>query len=123
YPLRKEIYQRLKYHFQFKNELVLFAEVHHEVIYGIHIYSGKKNKVNFKSISNLFHSSTIDGSFVHNGLGQVGGFKVKNESTGKMVWNVYSHKHRIVTINEEVLKILARTFEDSDDWQGAKFFF
>ena len=120
YALRKEIYQRLKFHFQFKNEMVLFADVHHETIYGIHIYSGKKNEVDFQSISNLFHPATIDGSFVHNGLGQVGGFKVKNENTGKMEWNIQAHQHRIVSINENVLKILAKTFENTSDWEGAK---
>ncbi|MFD1166980.1 Eco57I restriction-modification methylase domain-containing protein [Sphingobacterium daejeonense] len=120
FVLRKEIYQRLKYHFQFKNELGLFAEVHHETIYGIQIYSGKKSKVNYQSISNLFHPATIDGSFVHNGLGQVGGFKVKNENTGKMEWNIQAHQHRIVNINENVLKILSQTFENTTDWEGAK---
>ncbi|MDV2465318.1 hypothetical protein CMU96_07705 [Elizabethkingia anophelis] len=118
--LRKEIYQRLKYHFQFKNELMLFAEIDHHNIYGIHIYSGENKSVNFKSISNLFHPATIDGSFVHNGLGQVGGFKVKNENTGKMEWNTQAHQHRIVNIDEKVLKILAKTFENTTDWEGAK---
>ena len=61
-PLRKEIYPRLKFHFQFKNELSLFAEVHHETIYGIQIYEGNKSEIDFLSINNLFHPSTIDGS-------------------------------------------------------------
>lgn len=120
YALRKEIYQRLKYHFQFKNELMLFAEIDHHNIYGIHIYSGENKSVDFQSISNLFHPATIDGSFVHNGLGQVGGFKMKNENTGKMEWNIQAHQHRIVSINEKVLKILAQTFENTSDWEGAK---
>ena len=42
YELRKEIYQRLKFHFQFVNELVLFAEVDHHTKYGINIYSEQK---------------------------------------------------------------------------------
>ncbi len=120
YELRKEIYQRLKYHFQFKNELILFSEVHHEVIYGVHIYSGLRDKVDFFSISNLFHPATIDGSFIHQGSGELYGFKVKNENSGKMEWNIIPHAHRIVRIDEDVLKILARTFEDSDEWDRAK---
>jgi hypothetical protein len=28
-PLRRELYKRLRYHFQYQNELRLFAEVHH----------------------------------------------------------------------------------------------
>jgi len=120
YTLREKVYKRLNYHFQFKNELVLFSEVHHEVIYGIHIYSGQPSTVGFHSIANLFHPSTIDGCFVHNGQGIVGGFKIKNESTGRMVWNTQPHRHRIVFVDEHVLKILAATFENSKNWLGAK---
>jgi len=120
YPLREEIYQRLKYHFQFKNELMLFTEIDHHNIYGIHIYNGQKSKVKFLSISNLFHPSTIDASFVHNGSGVVGGYKTKNEQTGRFEWNIKPHPSRVVRIDEETLKIFARTFENSDNWQGAK---
>jgi hypothetical protein len=119
-PLRKEIYPRLKYHFQFKNELVLFAEVHHETIYGAQIYSGKKSKPDFKSINNLFHPSTIDGCFLHDGNGVAGGYKVKEENSEKMTWNIRPHKSRIVNITDLELKILARTFEGSDDWDSTK---
>lgn len=120
YELRKEVYQRLKYHFQFKNELSLFAEVHHMVIYGLHIYSGKATDVNFDSISNLFHPSTIYGCFVHSGNNEVGGFKVRNEQTGKMDWSIIPHQDRIISVNKNVLKILGRTFENSDKWEGTK---
>lgn len=120
YELRKEVYQRLKYHFQFKNELTLFAEVHHMVIYGLHIYSGKAGDVNFVSISNLFHPSTIDGSIVHIGNNEVGGFKVRNEQTGKMDWSTIPHQDRIINVDKNVLKILSRTFENSDNWEGTK---
>jgi hypothetical protein len=118
--LREEVYQRLKYHFQFKNELILFAEVHHEVIYGIHIYSGNKTSVDSFNINNLFHPLTIDGCFVHDGKGVAGGIKIKDEQTGKMEWNIKPHKDRIVRITENELKILAKTFEDSTDWEGTK---
>lgn len=117
--LRTELYQRLKYHFQFKNELGLFAEVHHETIYSINTYAGTKSEIHFYSINNLFHPSTIDGSFIHAGNGVCHGFKMKNEE-GKFVWNVSPHASRINTVNKEVLLTLAKAFEDSTDWQGAK---
>ena len=120
YLLREEIYQRLKYHFQFINELMLFAEIDHHVKYGIHIYIGQKSNVNFLSISNLFHPSTIDASFVHNGSGVVGGYKTKNEQTGRFEWNIKPHPSRVVQVEEETLKIFARTFENSDYWEGSK---
>ncbi len=118
--LRKEVYQRLKYHFQFKNELMLFAEIDHHVFYGIHIYAGSNSMPQFFSMNNLFHPTTIDSCFVHNGSGLAGGYKIKDEQLGKMVWNIHPHKDRIIHITPDVLKILARTFEDSDDWETAK---
>jgi len=118
--LRNEIYPRLRYHFQFMNELMLFAEIDHHNAYGIHIYSGKKQKVDFYSINNLFHPSTIDGSFAHDGNGMAGGYKIMDPQSGKMIWNIHPHRDRIIHISPKVLQILARTFEDSDDWPGAK---
>src|SRR5690606_33839433 len=121
YALRKEIYQRLKFHFQFQNAFNLFAEVAHREKYGIHIYSGKQSDVGFYSINNLFHPATIDGCFINRETTElVEGLKVKDENSQSFVWNVKSHPSRKVWINEEVLKILAQTFENTTDWQGTK---
>jgi hypothetical protein len=118
--LREEVYERLKYHFQFKNELMLFSEIDHHNFFGIHIYSGNKTSVDFFNINNLFHPLTIDGCFVHDGKGVAGGIKIKDEQTGKMDWNIKPHKDRVVHITEKELKILAKTFEGNADWEGAK---
>lgn len=118
-PLRRAVYPRLRYHFQFVNELVLFAEVDHHTKYGIQIYSGSKQPVDFQSINNLFHPSTIDGCFQHDGFGQPGGYKVVDEA-GRMGWNTKPHRDRIVRFRETELSILAQTFESSDDWQATK---
>lgn len=121
YPLREEIYQRLIYHFQFQNAFNLFAEVAHREKYGIHIYSGTKDSVFFYSINNLFHPSTIDGCFIkYQNIEPVEGLKTKNEQTKKFEWNIKPHPSRLVRIDEEVLRIFSRTFENSDNWLGAK---
>lgn len=119
YELRKEIYQRLKYHFQFVNVKKLFQEILHWVTYGINIYSGSKSNVYFYSINNLFHPSTINGIFLHQGNGICNGLKIKSKK-GEFDWNIESHKSRLNIIDKDVLSILAKTFEDSTDWQGAK---
>ena len=118
--LRKEIYNRLKYHFQFKNELMLFAEIDHHNFYGAHIYSGRRSNIDFLSINNLFHPFTIDGCFVHNGSGLAGGFKIKDEKSNKMVWNIQPHNDRIVRIKDEELKLLSNFFENSEEFESAK---
>lgn len=120
--LRKALYPLLRYHFQFRNQLMLFAEIGHRVEYGVHVYAGNTQNTAFESIHNLFHPSTVDGSFAHNGLGLVGGIKnkiVDGENTS-WSWNTDPHRDRIVRISEKELRILARAFEDSDDWAGAK---
>jgi len=116
--LRKEIYQRLYYHFQFKNELKLFDIDHHN-IFGLNIYSGNKKEPHFYSIHNLFHPNTIALSFAHSGSGIPGGIKKKDEE-GKYIWNTDPHKNRIVEFDQTSLEILAKTFEDSNEWRSAK---
>jgi hypothetical protein len=118
--LRKDIYQRLRFHFHFRNQLKLFTEVGDRREYGINVYRGSRSDCSFSSINNLFHPSTIDGCFTHDGKGQCGGIKVKNSNTGEYSWNIIPHRSRLVQYNESRLRILAQTFEDGSDWQGAK---
>lgn len=114
--LRKEVYQRLKYHFQYQNELNLFSEVDHHTKYGCHIYKGTCSTVAFDSIHNLFHPSTIDGCYVHDGHGLCSGLKDENGN-----WSILSHRSRIVHFAEKELRILAKTFEgDESLWETTK---
>jgi len=117
-PLRKFLYKRLKFHFQFKNEKKLFDIDHHN-IYALNIYAGKNGEEDFYSIHNLFHPVTIDLSFVHDGSGFPGGIKKINDK-GKFIWNTDAHLNRIVRFREPQLRLLAKTFEDSDVWDSAK---
>ena len=114
-PLRMEVYPRLRYHFQYTNELTLFAEVHHCTKYGEQIYGGKQQNIDFLSIHNLFHPSTIDSCFTHDGHGICGGIKDDN---GK--WNINAHHDRIVRFTETELRVLSEAFEDGADWKSVK---
>jgi hypothetical protein len=117
--LRKVIYSKLKYHFQFQNAFNLFAEVAHREKYGIHIYSGNFSDVKFQSISNIFHPYTIDSSFIHDGNGMISGIKRK-DIDGNFIWNTEPHQKRIIQFTPKELLILSRTFENSEDWASAK---
>ena len=114
-PLRREMYHRLRYHFQFTNEMTLFAEVDHHTKYGEQIYGNRTDSVCFLSIHNLFHPKTIDGCFAHDGHGTCGGIKDNDNN-----WNIESHKDRIVRFTEKELRILSETFEDGADWETVK---
>lgn len=105
-PLRKVIYRRLQYHFQYQNALNLFPIAHRRK-YSANIYTGLKDEISFDSISNLFHPKTVDECYMHNGQGICEGIKGKN---GK--WNLAGHKNRIVHYNERYIKLLSDTFED-----------
>jgi hypothetical protein len=113
-PLRKEVYPRLRYHFQFRNELALFKETndHGRLVFGIHVYSVNDGIIRFDSMNNVFHPSTIDGCYVHSGGGTCGGMKVYSEQANKMVWNIHPHGDRIIRITEKELGVMARTFEE-----------
>lgn len=113
-PLRQFIYPRLRYHFQFKNELLLFAEIGDRKDYSINIYGGKQDIISFDNINNLFHPSTIDSCFAHDGHGHCGGIK-KNGT-----WNLEGHKNRIVHYSLEELKVLKDTFEADSAVESVK---
>lgn len=105
-PLRKVMYRRLQYHFQYQNALNLFPIADRRK-YSANIYTGLKDEISFDSISNLFHPKTVDDCYMHNGQGICEGIKGKD---GK--WNLAGHKNRIVHYNAKYIKLLSDTFED-----------
>ena len=119
-PLRKFIYHRINNHFRFRNSLMLFAEVKDQRQYSLNIYGGFKYTISFDCIYFLLHPSTIDNCFTHSGYGACEGIKVKKNESENFGWNIKGHKNRIVQIDENELKVLARNFEDSEEWNSAK---
>jgi len=105
--LRSEIYKRLKYHFQFVNVKHLFQEILHWVTYSINIYKNKNKNTEFITAANLFLPQTINSCFEHSGNDIVDGIK-DNENN----WNIKGHKHRILTIDQNILKLFARLYDE-----------
>lgn len=115
-PLRRELYKRLRYHFQYVNELRLFAEVDHHTVYGDQLLGPRRSSSpRFASLSNLYHPNTVDACFAHDGYGLCGGKKDKNNK-----WNINGHKDRIVYYNEERLRVIADALEEGADWNSVK---
>lgn len=104
--LRKYIYRKLKYHFQFRNEYVLFADVMHTRNYSINIYSSSRDEISFFNMNNLFHPKTIEESFNHSGIGICPGIKEITEKTGSSDWCIRPHKDRVVHLNNNNLRDL-----------------
>jgi len=105
--LRTQIYKRLKYHFQYINELSLFAEIGHQKKYSINIFNNSKKDINFKTIANLFLPQTIETSFDYYGDEIVGGIK-----DGENNWNIKGHKNRIINVDTDTLKLFAKLYDD-----------
>ena len=115
-PLRREVYHRLCYHFQYENELNLFTGTndHGRMKFGENIYGPRKEHISFDSIHNVFSPITIDDCYNHDGHGLCGGIK-KNG-----MWNTEGHRDRIVHFGEEELRVLSETFEGGENWDCVK---
>ena len=116
-PLRREIYPRLCYHFQYENELNLFTGTndHGRMKFGENIYRGKRGTVNFYNMNNVFHPMTVDNSFVPNTPGKCGGIKDEKGN-----WNTNAHNDRITHITSKELESIGRTFENGAEWSSVK---
>jgi len=103
--LRKEMYRRLRCHFQFQNQLMLF-EIGHREKFSINVYGYDSELPMFISISNLFHPTTTTKCLTHNGDGICYGIK---NNDGK--WNIAGHKNRIINVNIQVLNLYAKLYD------------
>lgn len=104
--LRAGAYRRLRRHWQFINELVLF-DVHDLVKYGIHVYSSRREQPSFLSASALYHPRTVIDSLEHDGSGKLPGFKDDNDK-----WDLRPHHDRIITVDEDTLKVWNSIIEE-----------
>ncbi|WP_276651312.1 Eco57I restriction-modification methylase domain-containing protein [Corynebacterium vitaeruminis] len=104
--LRAAAYLRLRRHWQFINELMLF-DVDHHVSYGIHVYGAGRIAPRFLSAASLYHPQTVVDSFAHNGDGGLPGFKDDNGH-----WDLRPHRDRIITVNEDTLRVWNSILED-----------
>lgn len=106
--LRREIYKKLRFHFQFINEKLLFSEVGHPTIFSLNIYSNIES-IGFITISNLFDPITIDQCFMCS-EGEVGGIKNK-----KGEWNLEGHSDRVIYVGNDELELFAKVFDNVKD--------
>lgn len=114
--LRKEVYHRLRYHFQFTNDLALFNEVDSKKPYSISIYH-PKSPIGFDNISNLFSPRTIIDSYESTGEGEVPEIKDINSKP-----IIKGHASRVLRITNEELSIFALLVDsDTTPSENARF--
>ena len=104
---RREVYSRLRAHFQFSNEKKLFSEVHNETTFSVNVYGRKLAVPNFSHIANLYIPGTVDESLIHDGCGAVPG--LKNEE-GR--WNTIGHRSRVLEVDGAALRTFSALYEE-----------
>ena len=106
--LRHGAYFRLRRHWQFINELVLFDIDHHNA-YGVHTYGSLRNEPAFEHAASLYHPQTIEESLTHDGSGTLPGLK-----DDKNNWDLRPHHDRIQVVNMSVLETWHSILEDNE---------
>ena len=108
-PLRRELYPRLRWIFQFQNEFKLFKMNDHGRKRFILLGCSTPQVPSFKIINNLFTPSTIDQCYQHSGIGLPEG--IKNDGNN---WSIAGHLSRIVPVDEQELRLFARLYDGND---------
>lgn len=103
--LRQAMYRRLRAHYQFQNELKLFAEIGNRVKYSINIYGSEQTPA-FRTMANVMHPQTTFASLKHPGGGVTPG--IKNE---KGSWDFTGHCNRIIEVNAALLATFAQLYD------------
>lgn len=116
---RKYLYPRLRYVFQYENNLLLFSEVEAKKPYNICIYGQQQEVIEFIAMSDVFHPNMIDISLNHCGDSVCGGREVVDHE-GKKILNLVGHRDRIIYYNQSMLQLIARVFENSEEWDSCK---
>jgi hypothetical protein len=103
--LRELLYKRLRNHFQFQNQLILFP-IYDRAKYSLNVY-GTSRRPSFIHLANLFHAKTVDACFAHDGNGAVGGIKTVDNQ-----WNMAGHRQRMIPVGEEGLALFALLYDE-----------
>ncbi len=103
--LRKATYRRLRRHWAFVNELILF-EIDDKRLFGVHVY-GRDSAADFIQATYMYHPSTAEASLKHDGSGSEPGLK---DDEGH--WDLRPHASRIQRVDEATLKTWHAVLED-----------
>ena len=104
---REVLYPRLRAHFQFRNEKMLFSEVGHPVLFSINVYGNVRPDPVFVHIANLFAPATADACLDHGGGGSLPGIK---DAAGD--WNTAGHAHRVIEVDRDALDNFAKLYDE-----------
>ena len=102
-PFRSLIYQHLRRHFHFVNELRHFEDVHHMVEYSANVYTKRNRASKFLQMSYVFHPKTAVDSLTHDGIGGLPSVKYPSGQ-----WDLRPHIRRRLLIDDRMLAIWSK---------------
>jgi hypothetical protein len=107
--LREYLYPRLRYWFQFENEVPLFEGLndHGRMRFEVSVL-GPPGTVGFAALADVFWPTTIDKSFAHDGSGP----PVEGRKTDQNQWSVAGHRDRIIVVDEPTLALFASLYDE-----------
>ncbi|BBX27434.1 Eco57I restriction-modification methylase domain-containing protein [Mycolicibacterium alvei] len=106
--LRRAAYERLRRHWQFKNNAYVFREISHKRDFGVHVYGVSTGTIDFLQAGWIYHPSVLERSFHHDGSGQAPGVRDADDN-----WDMRPHAERIVRVDESVLAGWAALIDES----------
>ena len=105
--LRRETYQRLRRHTQFKNNAYIFREISDKRDFGVHIYGPARREVGFLHAGWIYHPDVLERSIRHDGSGQTPGVRDADDK-----WDMRPHRERIVRVDRSVLENWAALIDE-----------
>lgn len=115
--LREKLYPKLRYHFKFQNEKVLF-DIMHTRSYSLNVYINNLTSPSFDCIFDLYVPETIAECFDFDKSRKkepVPGIKDANGD-----WCTTGHPDRLLRITKKELLLFAKMFDASDEWKQAR---
>ena len=103
---RREVYSRLRSHFQFSNQRKLFSEVGHTREFSVNVYGHACRSPKFDHIANLYVPTTVDATLERNGGGTVPSVK---DDQGR--WNANGHRSRALVVEDAALAAFASLYD------------
>ncbi|WP_370181634.1 restriction endonuclease subunit M [Rhodococcus wratislaviensis] len=103
--LRQQAYARLRRHWQFGNNLLLFSEIDNNITFGVSVYA-TPSLTRFLNMCTVQDPSTVDGSLSDDGGGEVPGTQYPWGG-----WDLRPHASRVTIIDDAVLGDWALLFD------------
>ncbi len=113
--LREKLYQRIRKHFMFANELKFFHEVDHHTTFSVNVYGGPRKTIDFDTISNLYAVTTVDECYSDDNKS----LPLQGIKSDTSRWNTNGYPDRIIHITSKELKLFAALFDGNDEWRQA----